>query len=71
MVSHHPPKFSCDSYCGSGDVMSLICHMIPQNHVTQELCDFLKEFMGDSGRPSSLFTTAPNFVAINTAVAEI
>ena len=40
MVSYHPAKFGGHKHCGSGD-MFLNCHVILQECVTQEPCDFL------------------------------
>ena len=40
MVSNRPGTFGGQKYCGSGDVMFLICHVISQDYVTQEPCDF-------------------------------
>ena len=39
MVYHHPAKVGGHSYCGSRDIMFLVCHMISQDdrlkgHVT-------------------------------------
>ena len=33
-------QFSGHSHSGSGVIMILVCHMISQDHVTKELCDF-------------------------------
>ena len=32
-VSHHLTKFGSHRYCGSGDLMILVCHVIFQDHV--------------------------------------
>ena len=34
-VSRHPVKFYDYRYCGSGDIMVLVCHEISQEHVTK------------------------------------
>ena len=33
-VSHGKSPPCASGQCGSGDIMFLICHMIPQDHVT-------------------------------------
>ena len=39
-VSHRPARFCANKHCGSGD-MFLIWHVISQDHMTQELWDFI------------------------------
>ena len=41
MVSHHGANFGDQGYCGSGDVIFLICYVISQDHVLQELFGFI------------------------------
>ena len=36
-VYAHPVRFCGHSYCGSGDIIVLVCHIIPQDQVTQGL----------------------------------
>ena len=36
-VSHHPTKFCSCKYCGSGDIMILVCHVILEDHVIKVL----------------------------------
>ena len=42
MVSHHPDKFGGHRDCGRRD-MFLICHMISQDHMTQQPRDYSQE----------------------------
>ena len=37
----HPAKFVGHKPCGSRNIMFLICHLISQDHVTQEPFDFI------------------------------
>ena len=39
-VSHHPTKFGGNKHCGSGDIKISVCHVILQDHVMKEPCDF-------------------------------
>ena len=39
-VSQHPSKFGGREYYGSVNVIVLICHVISQDHVIKESCDF-------------------------------
>ena len=32
-VNYHPTNFGGHRYCGSRDIMILVCHMISQDHV--------------------------------------
>ena len=43
MVFHHPEKFGDHKHCDNG-YMFLICHMILQDHVTKEPCDFIGRY---------------------------
>ena len=36
IVSQYLAKFSGHTHCGRGDVISLVCYLILQNHVTKE-----------------------------------
>ena len=36
IVSQHLAKFSGHTHCGRGDVISLVCYLILQSHVTKE-----------------------------------
>ena len=38
--SHHPAKFGVHRHCGSGDITILVCHVILQDHMIKESCDF-------------------------------
>ena len=40
-ISHHPTKFHGHRHCGSGDVMALSYHVMSQDHVIRESCDFM------------------------------
>ena len=37
MVNHHSAKFSGFRHCGSKDIMVLFCHVILQDHATEEV----------------------------------
>ena len=39
-VSHHPLNFSGYRDFGRGEIMTLVCHVIFQNHVMKVLCDY-------------------------------
>ena len=39
-ISHHPAKYCHHRHCDSGDIMILACHLILQDHVIKESCDF-------------------------------
>ena len=41
MVSHHGANFGDQGYFGSEDVIFLICYVISQDHVHQELLGFI------------------------------
>ena len=41
MVNYHPDMFGDHKHCGSGDMMFLVCHVILQDHETQEPYDFI------------------------------
>ena len=40
-VSYHPVKFGGLSHSGSGFIMNLVCHVILQDHMIKESCDFM------------------------------
>ena len=40
IVYRHPNKFGSPEHCGSGDILTLVCHVIPQDHVTDGQCDY-------------------------------
>ena len=41
VISHHSAKFGGYRHCGSGNIMVLVSHMISQDHVIKEACDFM------------------------------
>ena len=41
MVSHHPANFDDHRHYDGGEIMFLICHVILQDHVSQEARDFV------------------------------
>ena len=41
MISHHPTKFRGHRHCDSGDIISLACHVISQDHVIKWSCDVM------------------------------
>ena len=50
MVSHYPVKFGGHRHCGRRD-MFLICHMISQDHMTQQPRDYSQEPFSVSHHP--------------------
>ena len=64
-MTYQPAKFGDHSYSGSGVVMNLVCHVILQDQVMKESCDF----MGES--PSQYVTNLLSLVAIAIAFVEI
>ena len=42
-VFHHQDKFDDPRHCDSGDLMFLICHKTPRDHVFKGLCDLWVE----------------------------
>ena len=42
-VSHHFAKIDGCWHCDIGDIMVLVCQMIPQDHFIKGSCDFLQE----------------------------
>ena len=42
-VIHYPAKFGVVSHCVSGYIMSLVCHVIPNDNVIKSSCDFMSE----------------------------
>ena len=40
-MCYHPAKFGGRSHSGSGIIMNLVCHIILQDNVTKESCDFM------------------------------
>ena len=65
MLYHHLAKFRDHWYCGSRDIMVLICHMTKQGQVIQGSGDY-------NGRsPSTQVITLPGLVHIGTVVVEI
>ena len=40
-VSDRPAKLGGDRYCDSEDIMILVCHVILEDHITKESCDFM------------------------------
>ena len=53
--SHDPTKFGDHRYCDSGDML-LVCHVIEQDYVIKESCEFMSE------RNSWYVTTLPSLV---------
>ena len=43
-VSHAPTKFFAYKYCGGGDIMVLVCHMIFQDQMMKQSFDFVTLF---------------------------
>ena len=41
MISYHPVQFGNYRHCDSAGIIALICHVISQDHVTQEPYDIL------------------------------
>ena len=41
IASHYFAKFGDHRHCGSGDIMILGCHIIPQDYMTKGSCDFV------------------------------
>ena len=41
MLTHHPVKSGDNEYCGSGDIIVLVCHVILHNHMTTESGNFM------------------------------
>ena len=33
--------FGCHRHCGNGDIMTLLCHVILQDHTIRGSCDFM------------------------------
>ena len=63
-ASHHPAKFCGHRYCGNGDIMVLVSHVILQLHAT-------KVWINVMGRGPSWQVTSLVWVAIGTVVVEI
>ena len=63
-VSHHPAKFCGQRYCGSGDIMVIVSHVILQDHVAEGW----SSIMGRS--PSWQNTSLPGLVAIAIVIVE-
>ena len=64
-VSHHLHKFCGHRYCGSGEIMVLVCHVILEEHV-------IKGWSNIMGRGKSRqVTSLPSLVAIGTVVVKI
>ena len=40
-VIYHPLKVGYHRHCGGEDKMDLVCHVMPQDHVTEGLFDFM------------------------------
>ena len=40
-ISYHPAKFCSHRNSDSGDIVALVCHVISQDHVIKESCDFI------------------------------
>ena len=40
-VGYHPPRFGGLKPSDSGDIAVLVCHVISQDHVIKESCDFI------------------------------
>ena len=39
---YHPTNFGDHRHCGSEKIIVLVCHVIPQDHVIKESCDFME-----------------------------
>ena len=64
-ICHHLSKFGDNARYGSGDIIVLTYHVIPQDHEMQGLCDFIGRNL------SGQVTVLPSLVAIGTLVVEI
>ena len=40
-VIQHPTKYGHHSHFGSGDLIVLVCHLILEDHVIKDSCDFI------------------------------
>ena len=40
-ISQQPAKFGGHRYCGSGDILILVCQVTSQDYVIKETCDFM------------------------------
>ena len=38
---HRLAKFVCHRYCGSRDIIILVCHVIYEDHMIKVSCDFI------------------------------
>lgn len=65
MVGYHPEKFGRHKNFDSEDLMFLFCHIISEEHVTQEPCDLI------SWSPLKKFTTLQGLVIIGTVLVKI
>ena len=43
IVCNHSARPDCHRHCNRGDIIDLIFHVTLEDHVIQELCDFMKE----------------------------
>ena len=65
ILCNHHAKFHGRSYCGSRDVMYLICHVALQDHVIKGSFDFME------GNFSLYVTALPSLVSTSIVVMEI
>ena len=63
-ASHHPATFGNYRYCGSGDIMVLVSHVISQEHMNKVWSNVM------SKSPLWQDTSLPKLVAIDTMVVE-
>ena len=64
-VSYYPAKFGGHRHSDSGDIVVFVFHVILQDLVIKESCDFICR------SSSRRVTLVPNLVAIGTLVVEI
>ena len=65
MVSHHSAELGGQRQFGSGDIMVLVCHVILQDNVTKESCNFMDE------SPLRSVTILLSLIWIGTVVLKI
>ena len=64
MINYCPAKFNGHAHCGSKD-MTLMCHVMLQDHVIKGSCDFMGK------NQSRQVSIVPCFAAIATLIVEI
>ena len=65
MTNHQLASFGGHRHRGSGDIMTSVCHMILQDHVTESSCNFMDRSL------SRQVAVLPGLVAIDTVVVKI